>query len=171
MMELMVAIALLAGDTPVTLVKELMRQEIEYLGQTGRGDPLAGEALARLYTDDLRDAYQTVVDLQAALGMPLIDGDPITGRQDYCPALQGVVVDGDFETQTTADVTARFMSQWCFADAGPAIAGEVTEIVFHLVKRNGEWRIADFDHSLYGSFRAWLGSLMATVQTPAPAAP
>ncbi|MCC6735549.1 MAG: hypothetical protein IT534_05410 [Bauldia sp.] len=171
MMELIVSIALLVGDTPVTLVKELMRQEIEYLAQTGRGDPLAGDALNRLFTDDLQDAYQAVVDLQAALGMPLIDGDPITGHQDYCPSLRGIVVDGDFETQTTADVTARFMSQWCHPEAGPAVAGEVAEIVFHLVKYNGEWRISDFDHSLYGSFRDWLGTLMATVQTPAPAAP
>jgi len=170
MMELMLAIALLVGDSPVTLVKELMRQEIEYVGETGRGDPLAGEALNRLFTDDLREAFQNVIDLGAALGEPLIDGDPITGRQEYCSTLRGVTVDGNFETQTTADVTATFQSQWCFPDAGEA-AGEVTEIVFHLVKRNGEWRIQDFDHSLYGSFREHLGYLMATVQTPAPAGP
>ncbi|MCW5714192.1 MAG: hypothetical protein KIT43_06760 [Bauldia sp.] len=171
MVELILAITLLVGDSPVTLVKELMRQEIEYLGQTGRGDPLAGEALNRLFTDDLREAFQDVIDLQVALGEPLIDGDPITGRQEYCPTLQGVTVDGDFETQTTAGVTATFQSQWCFPEAGPEIAGEVTEIVFHLVKRNGEWRVADFDHSLYGSFREHLQYLMATVQTPAPAGP
>ncbi len=170
-MELIVAIALLVGDSPVTLVKELMRQEIEYLAQTGRGDPLAGEALDRLFTEDMREAYQGVVDLQVALGEPLIDGDPITGRQEYCTTLRGVTVEGDFETQTTAGVTARFMSQWCYPAAGPEVAGEVTEIVFSLVKRNDEWRIEDFDHSLYGSFRDWLGLLMATGQTPAQPTP
>jgi hypothetical protein len=170
-MEMLVAMALLVGDTPVTLVKELMRQEIVYLGQTGEGDPLAGDALDRLFTEDLRQAYQGVLDLQQALGEPLIDGDLITGRQEYCPTLQGVTVDGDFETQTTADVTATFMSQWCFPEAGPEVAGEVTEIVFHLVKVYDEWRVEDFDHSLYGSFRDWLGMLMATVQTPAPPTP
>lgn len=170
-MEMLVALALLVGDTPVTLVKELMRQEIDYLAQTGQGDALAGDALDRLFTEDLRQAFQGVIDLQEALGEPLIDGDPITGHQEYCPTLRGVTVDGDFETQTTAEVTARFLSQWCFPEAGPEVAGEVTEIVFRLVKVYDEWRIADFDHSLYGSFRDWLGLLMATVQTPAPAVP
>jgi len=63
-------------------------------------------------------------------------------------------------TAAEAFVHVRFQSQWCF-DAPADVRNEVTAIDFHLVKIDDQWRIDDFQHSLYGSFRALLATFLA----------
>lgn len=157
--SVLLAATMLAGAQPIDFVKELMRYEVEFIEMSGQSGPFTDEALAVLFSEDFADAYNDVLDLAEARDEPLLDGDPITGRQEYCP-LRGIHVEAGVITQTTATVTARFMSQTCF-DIEPAFANEVTEIVFHFVREDGEWAIDDFDHSLYGSFRGLLNELAA----------
>ena len=157
--SLVVTLALLVGSDPVSLVKALIREEVALIEGAGLGDPFGKEAVDRLYTTDLAAAYAAVMDRQARLNEPLLDGDPITGHQEYCP-LRGVAIELTARGDEAAVVTARFMSQWCYPEAGPAVAGEVTEVIFDLVRVGGEWRIDDFANSHYGSFRALLTQLM-----------
>ena len=117
--------------------------------------PFDAEALDRLYTEDLANLYRSVVALEQERNEPYIDGDPITGHQEYCP-LEQVRFSNLEMTGSRAQVTVSFMSQRCFDEAPLADREEVTEIDFHIVQVGGEWRIDDFEHSLYGSFRAFL---------------
>jgi hypothetical protein len=152
------SVAMLVGNDPAPLVKTLMQLEIAYIDSVGEVGPFDDEALGRLYTEELAAEYRAMIDLGVARNEPTLDGDPITGHQEYCQ-LHGVAIDVGDETADTATVDVRFMSQWCFEDAPAEIRGEVTDITFHLVKIGDEWRIEDFDHSLYGSFRALLAEL------------
>jgi hypothetical protein len=158
-MEFLLSLALLVGTEPTELVKQLMREEVAMILAPGTIDPFGEEELLRLYTRDLALAYVDVMERQAALNMPLLDGDPITGHQEYCP-LRNITANETARSAEAAEVTVTFESQWCFADAPAQIRGEVTTIVFALVTEGGEWRIADFNHSAYGSFHALLAELM-----------
>ena len=159
MMEFLLSLALLVGTEPIEVVKQLMREEVAMILEPGTVDPFGEEELLVFYTRDLAQAYVDVMERQAALNQPLLDGDPITGHQEYCP-LRNITAEETARDAATAEITVTFQSQWCFADAPAEIRDEVTTIAFYLVPDSGEWRIFDFAHSAYGSFREHLAFLM-----------
>lgn len=158
MNEIILAASILMGASPIEVVKEVLRLEIAYVAMDFSADPFSEEALERLYSEDFADAYNEIMRLMEERNEPLLDGDPITGHQEYC-ALSGLTADEGVVTQTTATVTVSFGSQWCLEGAPPEVIGEVTTIVFHLSREDDRWVIDDFEHSLYGSFRAVLMEL------------
>ncbi len=159
MMELLLSLALLVGTEPIELVKQLMREEVAMILEPGTVDPFGEEELLVFYTRELALAYVDVMERAAALNQPLLDGDPITGHQEYCP-LRNLTAEETARDVAAAEITVTFQSQWCFADAPAEIRDEVTTIAFYLVPDSGEWRIFDFAHSAYGSFREHLAFLM-----------
>ena len=159
MMELLLSLAILVGTEPIELVKQLMREEVAMILEPGTVDPFGEEELIRFYTHDLALAYATVMERQVAINQPLLDGDPITGHQEYCP-LRNITAAETARDVAAAEITVTFQSQWCFAEAPAEIRDEVTTIAFYLVPDSGEWRIFDFAHSAYGSFREHLAFLM-----------
>ena len=128
---------------------------MDSIAMNGAVGPFIPEAVDRLYTEELAALYLAVMALQEERNEPYVDGDPITGHQEYCP-LEQIRFSSEAFSETEVSVTVSFMSQRCFDEAPPAIREEVTEIDFHVVQVGGEWRIDDFEHSLYGSFRAFL---------------
>ncbi len=149
------------GD-PVALVKEVMRLELWTIA-TGRppdaDSPFGDAALDRFYTPELKAAYLAVMERSRLLNEPLLDGDPITGRQEYCP-LRDLEVEMADGIDNRVGVTVAFRSQWCFPEAGPAVADELTVLAFVLVRGVDGWRIDDFVDERQGSFRDLLADLM-----------
>lgn len=154
--------AFAANDDPVAVVKEVMRLELWTIATglpPGDDDPFSEASLGRFYTPALREAYGAVMARSARLNEPLLDGDPITGRQEYCP-LKDVAVEMADGIDNKVGVTAVFRSQWCFPEAGPGVANELTELAFILVHGDDGWRIDDFVDARQGSFRDLLADLM-----------
>ncbi len=150
-----------AGEDPVALVRELMRMQqtmIATNGADGEG-PWSPTSLDYFYTPELKAAYLAVMERSQARNEPLLNGDPIVGRQEYC-TLRNLEVEMQAGAGNQVGVTAAFQSQWCFPEAGPAIAGAETVVAFVLTYDRGRWRIDDFVQEGQGSFRELLASLM-----------
>lgn len=157
--SLLLSVALFGGNDPVVLAKALMLAETAYIETNGVVGPFDEEVLERAYTADFIAAYLAVLDAEEARNEPLLDGDPITGRQEYCQ-LRNLEIEAVAVEPMSAEVAARFQSQWCFDEVSAEVQEAVTEIVFHMVLVDGVWLVADFDHGDYGSFRRLLGELL-----------
>ncbi len=166
---LLAAVAYMAGfapaaaeDDPVALVKDLLRLEMWMISASDPGEdqPFSDSALVRFYTPALTGAYLAVMERQRVRNEPMLNGDPITGRQEYCPLRDIAVGLAAPPTADAATVIASFRSQWCYPEAGEAVAGEVTDLAFVLVQVDGGWRIDDFVDSRQGSLRELLATLM-----------
>jgi hypothetical protein len=159
MMEMLIALTALYTQ-PVDVVKHVLTSEnlaMEFVSP----DSFDESVIQGLYYPDLVAAYDAVMTLQEERNEPILDGNLITGRQEYCP-LEDVVVDApEVPTEGEASVHVSFNTQWCFADAPDEIRNEVTEITFRLIEVEEGWLITDLDHSLYGSLMAHLADLAA----------
>ncbi|MCW5696792.1 MAG: hypothetical protein KIS96_08675 [Bauldia sp.] len=145
---------------PVDVVKHVLTSEelaMEYVTT----DSFDESVIAGIYAPDLVAAYEAVMTRQEELNEPILEGNLITGRQEYCP-LGDLVIDApDMPTEGEAAIHVSFASQWCFTEAPEAIRNEVTELTFRLVEVEEGWLIVDIDHSLYGSLAAYLADLAA----------
>jgi len=148
-------------DDPVAVVRALMRLQQSLIatnGADGEG-PWSATSLDHFYTPELKAAYLAVMERSKQLGEPLLNGDPIVGRQEYC-ALRNLEVEMQAGAGNQVGVTAAFQSQWCFPAAGPAVAEAETVVAFVLTYVRGRWLIDDFVQEGQGSFRELLANLL-----------